>query len=502
MAQQLRNITISAPAFKGLNTQDSPLSQDVQYASVVDNAVVDNYGRIGARKGLQAQTTNPSVLNNNPLVVIHEYEDANGNTEVLSVGNSNFFKGEGTLTAITPVGYSITNEHFKLINFNDKCYYINKDHSPLVYDTTNGLRLVSATAEASGTFPNGSVGMGGHGRLWVADGNVLYWSDLLIGEAWDTGSSGSINLDKVWPDGSDTITALASWNGYLVIFGYNSIVIYQGAQDPATMSLADTVSGVGCVDQATVKATGNDLLFLSSRGLMTLGRTIQEKSNPINDVSRNVRDDLLSLWNLESQPLKAVYSPVNSFYLLLFPTNNVVYCFDTRGLLENGGYRVTRWVTGSHFSFYSKQDDTLIVGNSLGVSRYSGYTDNGQPYMFRYFSHPLSFGDPSLVKFLKKINTTLIGGTNTEITARWGYDFDTNYKGQAFKLQGTTPAFYNEDLFNSGAMYTEGVESVIVKRINTSGSGNLTTVGIESTINNAPLSIQEFNIQATIGRIY
>jgi len=51
MAQPLQNITIAAPAFKGLNTQDSPLSGDVQYAAVVDNMVIDTYGRIGSRKG-------------------------------------------------------------------------------------------------------------------------------------------------------------------------------------------------------------------------------------------------------------------------------------------------------------------------------------------------------------------------------------------------------------------------------------------------------------------
>ncbi len=78
MAQPLQNITITAPAFKGLNTQDSPLSGDAQYASIVDNMVMDTFGRIGSRKGLQALTGSNTPLNGSTPVVIHEYEDAAG----------------------------------------------------------------------------------------------------------------------------------------------------------------------------------------------------------------------------------------------------------------------------------------------------------------------------------------------------------------------------------------------------------------------------------------
>jgi hypothetical protein len=54
MPQQLQNITIAAPAFKGLNTQDSPIDGDPSFASVADNCVIDQYGRIGARHGFKS----------------------------------------------------------------------------------------------------------------------------------------------------------------------------------------------------------------------------------------------------------------------------------------------------------------------------------------------------------------------------------------------------------------------------------------------------------------
>lgn len=506
MAQLLQNINIAAPAFKGLNTQDSPLSGDPQYASIADNVVVDSLGRIGARKGLSTLTTDATLLGSDKPHVIHEYEDANGNLKIFSIANAKILEGTTTLTDVTPASYTITDEHFQIVNFNDKCYFFNQGHAPLVYDTAGGLRLCSSEAGATGTQPQGKIALSAFGRLWVSglagEPNMVYWSDLLIGESWSGGTSGSLNLDKVWPDGSDTVMALAVWNNYLVIFGYNSIVLYQGAESPATMSLADTISGIGCVGRYTVHGTGTDLLFMSTRGLMSLGRTIQEKSAPLNDVSKNIRDDLLALWKLESEEIYGTYSSVNSFYLLSLPTNNVVYCFDTRGLLDNGAYRVTRWTTDKHYSFCVRQDDTLLVGNSLGISEYDGYLDNGETYLVRYFSNPLSFGDPSHIKFLKKIVPTVIGGSGLQVVIKWSYDFYDDYKAQTFTLNSGDEAYFTIDEFNTTAEFSSGKNLITIKRINASGSGNLVNVGMECTINNAALSLQEFNIQATIGRTY
>ena len=58
MAQQLQNITIAAPGFGGINTQDSPLMQSEAFAAIADNAVIDKQGRIAARKGYSMTSSN------------------------------------------------------------------------------------------------------------------------------------------------------------------------------------------------------------------------------------------------------------------------------------------------------------------------------------------------------------------------------------------------------------------------------------------------------------
>lgn len=505
MAQQLQNINIAAPAFKGLNTQDSPLSGDAQYASVADNVVFDSYGRIGSRRGLTLLTTDATALGTDKPHVIHEYEDANGNTKVFSVGNNKILSGTTTLVDETPASYTIIDNHFKIVNFNDNCYFFNAAHEPLVYSTALGaVTKMSLVSGYSGTAPQGNAALAAYGRLWVGDingsPNMIYWSDLLSGHKWDTGTAGSLNLDKVWPDGADKVVAIEAWNNNLVIFGVNSIVIYQGATSPSTMTLLDTIQGIGCVARDSIQATGSDLLFLSSRGVMSLGRTIQEKSLPLRDVSMNVRDELIQLWKLQDEEVYSCYSARHSFYLLSLPTNNVIYCFDVRAPLENGAFRVTRWTSDKHYSFAVQQDDTLLIGNTSGISKYEGYLDNGSNFAMRYFSNPLAFGSPSNLKFLKKITPTIIGGATTTFTIKWAYDFSTDYKSQTYTIGGSTIAYYGISEYND-AEYTAGTQ-ISAPRINCTGGGNYVTIGIEADISGSPLSLQEFNIQATMGRMY
>ena len=79
MAQELRTIALVAPAFKGINTEDSPIAQDPSFAEIADNAVIDKRGRIASRKGYSAITTTRGDLSaDKPLTVIHEFEDNAG----------------------------------------------------------------------------------------------------------------------------------------------------------------------------------------------------------------------------------------------------------------------------------------------------------------------------------------------------------------------------------------------------------------------------------------
>jgi hypothetical protein len=497
MAKQLQSIAIQAPGFFGLNTQDSPTSLSEQFALVADNCVIDQFGRIGARKGWQYVTT----TNGDDLVHISEYIKSDGTTEIISASATNIYKGTTTLTDITPASYTVSDGNFDSANLNGVIYLFREGDDPVYYDGTT-CDEVSAHADYSGTVPSGDIVQSGFGRLWVAktdtNNTTVYWSDLLTGFKWDTGSSGSIDISKVWPNGADEITAITIHNNFLIIFGKTQILVYQGADDPATMSLADTVVGIGCIARDSVQVTGTDVLFLSEDGLRSFARTIQEKSVPMRDVSKNVRTELTSLILSETGRIYSVYSPEEAFYLLHLEDNGVTYAFDMRSPLQDGSARVTRWDTITPQAFLRLRDGTLYIGKGDGIAEYEGYDDNGSTYMMSYFTNYIDFGAPSNLKLLKNLKVTIIGGSDTQATLNWGYDYSYAYRKKTFTLAEQIIAEYNIAEYNIG----EFNAGVLVNRpqVQASGGGQVAQLGIQSEINGSAVSIQRMTAQAIVGR--
>ena len=80
MAQPLQSINLVAPAFKGLNTEDSPLQQDPSFAEVADNCVIDERGRIASRKGINRLTSaGATEFGSDRVHKIHYFFDEGGN---------------------------------------------------------------------------------------------------------------------------------------------------------------------------------------------------------------------------------------------------------------------------------------------------------------------------------------------------------------------------------------------------------------------------------------
>ena len=305
-------------------------------------------------------------------------------------------------------------------------------------------------------------------------------------------------MSKVWPDGADEITALAVHNGILAIFGKRQILLYSGAEDPATMKIADTIVGVGCIARDSVQVTGTDLIFLSDSGVRSLQRTIQEKSAPMRDISKNVRTELTTYTQSETLNIFSVYSPEEAFYLLHLPTTNITYCFDMRAPLQDGAHRVTQWEGIQPQALCRTRGGDLLLGKADGVAKYTGFTDNGSSYQMSYFTNYIDFGAPSNLKLLKNLKITIIGGSATDVTLNWGYDYSYAYKKKRFTLSTQVIAEYNIAEYNIG----EFNAGVLVNRptVNASGGGQVVQLGIEAEVDGSQVSIQRLTAQAIVGR--
>ena len=503
MAQQRQNIYIAAPGFKGLNTQDSPVTQDPAFASVAENAVIDKFGRIAARKGIKNITGSLTPLGSSAGVeAVFEFSDREGNKTVFSSGNNKIFTGTTILSEVTlPVGYTITANNWKIVIFNNDVYFFQKNHTAL--KSVGGSTTLTHVGEYA---PEANEVLASFGRLWAADvvdnSYTVYWSDLLDGSDFNSGSSGSLDITTVWPTGYDEIVALEEFNNFLVIFGKRSILIYNGASSPATMTLADIVTGIGCIARDSIQSIGTDLIFLSDSGLRSLGRVIQEKSNPIGNVSKNVRDNLMASVSSEiTSAIKSVYSPENSFYLLLLPQSSEVYVFDTRVPLEDGSYRATTWENVSLLCGVRTDAGSLYFGNLKGINQYSDFLDSDSTYTMKYFTNPMSFGDPSRIKMLKEISFTVIGGSYSQVVGKWAYDYQQDYSTQLFTIAKNKQANYGISEYNVATSQYGIVNVIDISTIKATGSGKVATIGIEAVIDGDSLSIQELNTEAILGRL-
>jgi len=512
MAQQIQTYSITAPGFYGLNTQDSSLDLAAGFALVANNCVIDQYGRVGARKGWAPQNTVNTDLGSADVKAIGQLVMDDGTEYTVAAGNNKLFKLTGaTLTELTYGGGgtapTITDSNWQIAILNEVAYFFQSGHDPLVFDpavSSTTYRRVSEKAGYVGTVPQADCVISAYGRLWAAttvtNKVTVYFSDLMAGHIWSTGTAGSLDITTVWPKGGDTITGLGAHNGFLFIFGRNNIIIYSGATAPASMTLSDTVIGIGCVARDTIQNTGSDIIFLSDTGVRSVLRTIQEKSAPFRDLSKNVRNDLMAAVNGETaKNIKAIYSPFESFYLITFPTLKSVYCFDMKGSLQDGAARVTTWDNIQPKSFCYLRNESLLIGKEGYIGRYTGYTDNGSSYRFQYFTNHTDLGAPSASSVLKKLLVVVIGGSDQYVTLKWGYDFSNNYQAQSAKIPAKGLAYFGISEYNIGE-YTGGTNLETLVAYPT-GSGKVVQTGYEADIFGASLSIQKIELHAKQGKI-
>jgi hypothetical protein len=170
-----------------------------------------------------------------------------------------------------------------------------------------------------------------------------------------------------------------------------------------------------------------------------------------------------------------------------------------RGILEDGSHRTTLWDSIAPKCFHVRRNGDLLMGHTNGITRYTGYADNTVAYGMEYYSNPLAFGNATLLKFLKKLAFTIIGGSGAVVNMKWAFDYRANFTSRAYTLAAGGVAEYNTAEFNEDEFTT----GVIVTRpsTNTGGSGYVATIGLTSNINGASVSIQQIDILALLGRL-
>ena len=537
MAGRLQSSTISAPGFLGVNTQESSVDLASGYALEAYNCVIDKFGRIGARRGWQKvnSSTNSDLLTNDIEFIYNIPE-----TDVTLCAGNNLIlsKASGASTLVTEVNttvadqpgtgttaYTITNNNWMGASIvygegpdvSPHAYLAQAGHLPLVYHKLGashahtgayGFNLLSDAGSVPTTYASASdfkpnVVIGAYGRTWwadiVNDKQTLYFSALLDGTNLATGDSGYLSLIDVFPNG-DEIVGLAAHNGFLIIFGRRNIAVYANPIDVTRLELVDLVANVGCIARDSIVNTGTDVMFLSDTGVRSIARVIQEKSAPINDISFNVRDELVAFAEAETNKIKikAAYYPKDAFYILTLPTSKYVFCFDLRGRLQNGAARVSIWDSIEPTALHVTYTGDLLIGKAGYLGKYFGFLDDTAIYRLRYYTNYFDLGNPTTMKFLKKGNFVVVGGVGQNVALKYGFDYINSYRSITKQLRTGSVYEYNIGEY-AIAEFSSGL---VLDEVNSNlgGSGSIMQLGFEADINSAPLSIQKIDIYVKAGK--
>lgn len=504
MSKQLIPLTVQSPGFFGLNTQQAGSILPPGWATKLDNFIFDNVGRMASRKG--TQQINATVITNTPTIKsVHEYVDASGNkVNILACDNKIYKEVSGTMTDVSGTITTPTGDNWQFVNFNGWCVGFQDGHDPIV--TTSAT--TPAFADSGGTQYAGSMGLSAYGRLWTILDNTLYYSDLLIND-FTGGSSGNFDLSLYWPNGMDEAVALVDFNGYLVVFGKESIIVYENADNVDNMTIVEGIDGTGCIARDSVQAIGKDLVFLSSTGLRSLGRTVREESMPLSDISKHVRDALLSLASTETlSDIKSVYNREDGFYLLSLPTAGVSYMFDLKSPNEDGTWKVAKWTIAPTAMMYTEGLEMKVAVEDGYLSDYKNYYDgadntgtNGSTYAIDFEGVWNDFGQEVsyMLKILKQVNVLGAGTAGSTVTFKWAVDYGSTFANRSLAFTTTPPSAYGVAQYGIDTYAASGDFERITS--NLAKTGQVVKIGLLSTVDGNSFALQRIDLLAKIGKI-
>lgn len=507
----LQTFPLNLPAFKGLNKQAKSSLLGPEWATRLENTVLDTSNRISARSGWLDQTATPFATG---LLQVVEFNNA-GTFELIGVTTgSKLIKsvnGGSTWTDITNTA-TVVDTNMQFVTFRNKLLGLQNGGGIVIYTGTNFTNLGAASE------PQKGIGVAAFGRLWVKSGDTTIKYCALLNETdWTGSDAGSIDLTSVWK-GQDIISAIAEFNGNLVIFSQRSIVIYtDGAGsklgiNPTQIYVSDTFNGIGCIARDSIANIKGDLWFLDSTGVHSLGRLVQGGTdNPLNNLSTNVQDELKGFVAISTAAaIRAIYSPKDRFYLLSLPAGTgttetgSAFVFDTRGLLDDGSARCTGiWSQLCPQAMVVRDtslDLFMVRRQSTGrIGKYTGNIDGASTYTLQYESGWTSL-DTETLKILKRVGGLFYLQALTTVTFKWAFDFDDTFStGQVTYPGSGSIAEWGSAEWGT-AQWGGGV-NIKDKHVGGTGTGKYVKIGFTVNINSQTISCQQVSLFAKQGRL-
>lgn len=494
----LRGVNFPKPGSFGLNTQsDIAVADNQPFAGLAKNGVIDNTGRLVSRQDFVLQTAGFAQIVES--MFMHRLND--GTELMVSAAAGKIYTGIATLTERRDYsGTSTTLNSWQYASLSSRIFGFQAGVAPWIMNEAT-FANVAFTGAPWTNSPN--VILAASGRLWAADDAAgsnrytLWFSNLLDGTVWNAGDAGSLNVQRVWPGGQDSIIAVSVYQDRVVIFGTNNILLYQLPADrnPANMTLIDSISNLGCIARDSAVVAGVDLYFLARDGYYRIPRLAQQTSLlSAQRVSKLVADDFVADYASETlHKVRAGLNPNERHLVVAFPTANKTWCFHLDRYVPADEIEkvpaVTDWtntaVAFRGFAYDASGNWYCAMRN--GIGKYTGYTPDGasNAYTFDFYNQWSSLQDETRTKNLKNFAMTLETDSGQTGTFRW----QTDYK------EGTTRTYsWTADSVDFAEAPGKGVV-----RGQLGGECQVGRFGFTTTINGDKVGIHSMRIYAKPG---
>jgi hypothetical protein len=310
----------------------------------------------------------------------------------------------------------------------------------------------------------------------------------------------------------DEAVALVDFNGLLIVFGRDSIIVYENADDVDNMGIIEGISGMGCIARDTVQVIGKDVIFLSDTGLRSLGRSLSDEAMPLTDLSSHVRDTLV-LEALAETPvqIKSMYNSLDGYYIISLPLLGKSWYFDLKFPNEDQTLKASTWAFGPTCMMQTQNHDVYMGVTAGFMSEMIGNFDeadssgaNGNSYSLIYEGVWNDFSGvdetvANLTKILKTANVLGSGTPSAPVTLKWAVDYSTVFAEVQLLFDQNPPTQYGIGQYGVDTYASTGDFERV--RGSMSRSGQVIKIGIETTIAGNSFALQRIDILAKVGRL-
>lgn len=188
----------------------------------------------------------------------------------------------------------------------------------MVKDGTVTLRAVSRRVEDP-NCPNTKIVAIAASKVFCGDDDIVRYSATVNPLDWSTDNDAGYLPTGLQNYGSNPVTAMGLYRGNLIVFNAEAFQLWQVDEDPANMALLDALP-MGSTEHHAIAPVSNDLFFLASQGVRTVGIAASSTNFQAGDVGMPVDTLVQDFAQSHDKEPAALYFPAMGQYWLMFAT--------------------------------------------------------------------------------------------------------------------------------------------------------------------------------------